>query len=205
LNVEELMITTLPPLPRSKPKPVVKHWLVEEFHEVFSSAKRRSQRPYLVRGVVWEQGEMNPPHAYFVDVVNEVLRNIFQDGYRVRVQSSLVLGLDTDPQPDLAVVRGSAMDYRYVHPTTAELVVEISDTTIFEDQTTKAELYAAAGIAEYWIVDINENRLLVMRDPQAIEAGGNSYRSIQELRAGATVSPLAVPEVVIAVTELLNG
>jgi Uma2 family endonuclease len=197
------MVTTLPQPNRAKAKPAQKYWSVEEFHEVFSSAKRRSQRPYLVRGVVWEQGEMNPPHAYFVDVVNEVLRSIFQDGYRVRVQSSLVLGLDTDPQPDIAIVRGSALDFRFVHPTTAELVVEISDTTIFEDQTTKAELYAAAGIPEYWIVDINDNRLLVMRDPLVIEAGGCSYRSVQELRAGATVNPLAAPEVVIAVGDLL--
>ncbi len=197
------MIVTLPPPPRSKAKPVQKHWLVDEFHEVFSSAKLRSQRPYLVRGVVWEQGEINPPHAFYLDIANEVLRKVFTEGYRVRVQSALVLSQETDPEPDIAIVRGNVMDFRFVHPITAELVVEVSDTTIFEDQTTKAVLYAAAGIAEYWIVDINDNRLLVMRDPQVIEAGGSAYRSVQELRAGSTINPLAAPDVTIAVADLL--
>jgi len=191
-----------PPVQKQSP-PVPKHWSVEDFHDVFSSSKLKSRRPYLIRGVVWEQGEMNPPHAFYVDVVNELLRRVFNVGYRVRVQSPLLLAQDTDPEPDIAVVRGTAMDYRFAHPTTAELIVEVSDTSIFEDQTTKAELYAAAGIPEYWIVDINENRLLVMRDPQVIEAGGSAYRSVQELRAGQSISPLAAPDVCIAVAELL--
>jgi Uma2 family endonuclease len=197
------MPTLVTPSWLNQPFPREKQWLVDEFHEVFSSAKLRSQRPYLVRGVVWEQGEMNPPHAVGMSLAERALRVLESTTRFIRTQQPLVLGLDTDPEPDLALVSGSLRDYVRKHPKTAELVVEISDTTIFEDQTTKAELYAAAGISEYWIVDINDSRLLVMRDPQVIEAGGSAYRSVQELRAGATVSPLAAPEVTITVAELL--
>ena len=89
------------------------------------------------------------------------------------------------------------------HPTTASLVVEIADTTLTLDMTEKAELYATAGIADYWIVDLNARRLLVLRDPAPIAAGGFAYRTQRVLGPADAVAPLAAPDATVRVADLL--
>ncbi len=117
---------------------------------------------------------------------------------------SLALGRSIDPVPDLAVVAGSPRDYLQ-KPTTAVLVIEISDSSLDYDTTTKASLYASAGIADYWVLDLKNRRLLVYRDPIADAAAPFqfNYANIIEASAGAMVSPLALPAGKIAVADLL--
>jgi Uma2 family endonuclease len=177
-------------------------WTVSMFHEVNASGAFAGRRPVLIRGVLLEQGEMNPPHATGVELVTEAVRAAFGPGWRFRVQLPLVLEQSSDPFPDLAVVAGSPRDSAR-HPTTAALVVEVSDTTLTLDLTTKAELYAAAGIADYWVVDLEHRQLLVFRDPAPVAAGGAAYRTHLTLGPDATVSPLAAPAAVVRVADLL--
>jgi Uma2 family endonuclease len=109
----------------------------------------------------------------------------------------LILGQDTDPQPDLAVVPGRPRDYTG-HPTTADLVVEVADTSLDFDTNDKRLLYARAGIREYWVVDINGRRLLVYRDPQVGDCS-----SQQAFGPADAVSPLAAPTAPVRVADLL--
>jgi Uma2 family endonuclease len=102
--------------------------------------------------------------------------------------------------PDLAIVEGQPKNYAKRHPTTAELVVEVSDTTLKLDLGDKAELYAAAGIADYWVIDVSNRYLIVHRDP---DAEAEAYRSVARFGLGDTVAPLAVPDRPIAVADLL--
>jgi Uma2 family endonuclease len=118
------------------------------------------------------------------------------------VQKPLVLSQTTDPEPDVAVVRGTPQGTN-THPTTADLVVELSDTSLHFDTTTKAEWYATAGIPEYWVLDLPNRRLLVFRDPSPIPAGGTAYRTHLALGPADSVSPLAAPGASIAVADLL--
>ena len=156
--------------------PPVRHvWTVAEFHRVNSTGVWAGRRPVLLRGVIWEQGPMNPPHATILALALAELQRLFQAGWYVRVQVPLVLSLDTDPVPDLAVVAGKPLDFLAAHPTAAALVVEVSDTTLAQDLTEKAELYAEAGVADYWVLDINARVLHVLRDPRVIAAGGHRY------------------------------
>ena len=90
-----------------------------------------------------------------------------------------------------------------MHPTSAALVVEVSDTTLGYDLTVKAELYAAAGVAEYWVLDLAMRCLFVFRDPAPVAANGNSYRTHLTVRSGETIATLAVPEKIIEVSALL--
>ena len=140
---------------------------------------------------------MNPPHATAVELAGEVFRILFGKGWRIRSQLPILLGQKTDPQPDFAFLRGSARD-AVEHPTTAELVVEISDTSLKFDTTDKGELYSAAGIPEYWVLDLNGRQLLVFRDPTA-----NGYGTKFTVAADGSVSPLAVPGALIRIAELL--
>ena len=137
-------------------------------------------------------------HAAIVDRAGEVLRGVFGDGCRVRMQCPLAMGDDSEPEPDLAVVPGRALDYVDAHPTTALLVVEVSDDSLRRDRTVKQRLYARHGIPEYWIIALPEERVEVYREPS--DAG---YRTVFMRRAGETLTPLARPAETIAVSDLL--
>ncbi len=193
-------IATPPAFRTFTPRPL--RWTVADFHRVGATGVFDNRRPVLIRGVLLEQGTMNPPHAIAVELTAEVLRTAFGIGWRTRVQLPLVLGLDTDPMPDLAMVAGNPRDSA-THPTTAALVVEVSDTTLALDLTEKAELYATAGIADYWVLDLEGRRLLAFRDPGPIPDGGQAYRTHQTLGPGDSVAPLAAPQAVIRVADLL--
>ena len=137
-------------------------------------------------------------HAALVNQAGEVLRDAFGGGYSVRTQCPLAVGDDSEPEPDLAVVRGRPLDYLAAHPTTAILVVEVSDETLRRDRTVKQRLYARHGLPEYWILAVPDACLEVHREPAA-----TGYRSVTTLRAGDRIAPLARPGVEVAVADLL--
>lgn len=111
------------------------------------------------------------------------------------------------PQTDAAVYRGQLLDYTDHSPAADTLlVVEVADTSLFYDTTTKTELYAEQGIAEYWVADVTEatgKKLLVFRDPAPIPAGGHHYRTTLTRSAGDTVTPVNAPAHVLRVADLL--
>jgi Uma2 family endonuclease len=162
------------------------------------------RRPFLLDGVIWEQGPMDPPHAIALGLVMHTLQMTFGFGWWVRGQSPLHVDEHNDPLPDVAVVPGVPRDYS-AHPVTAALVVEVSDTTLKVDLTEKAERYATAGVAEYWVLDLNSRRLLVLRDPAPLPAGlgATAYRTQLALNPTDSVSPLAAPSATILVSDLL--
>ena len=179
-------------------------WTVDEFHDLYSQPRMESRKLILVEGVILEMPASNPPHDAALLLTNEALRVAFGNGHCVRTQMSLILGQSTDPMPDLAVVPGSPRDYKE-HPRSAKLVVEVSDSTLAYDKREKAGLYAAAGIENYWIVDLVHRQLIVHRDPQgdASQPGGASYRDVKTLPPGQSVAPIAAPQSTIAINDLL--
>lgn len=189
-----LLLPSVRPSP-SGPRPL--RWTCTEFHRFGDMGMFEGRRAMLLDGIILEQGPMNPPHAIALGLVEEALRTAFGNGWWVRQQSPLILGQDTDPQPDLAVVPGKPRDYTD-HPTTAELLVEIADTSLSFDTNEKRLLYARSGIRDYWVVDINGRRLLLYRAPQA-----GDYATQQALGPADFVSPLAMPTARIPVADLL--
>ena len=177
------------------PRPLL--WTCAEFHRFGDMGMFEGRRAMLIDGVILEEGPMKPPHAITLELVEEALRTAFRSGWRIRSQSPLVLGQDLDPEPDFAVIAGTPRGSAG-HPTTADLVVEVSDTSLDFDTNGKRLLYARAGIREYWVVDINGRRLLVYRDPQA-----GDYAVQQTFGPADAVSPLAAPSVTVRVADLL--
>ncbi len=161
----------------------------------------------LIEGEITQKFPMNSPHATALTLAYDALRLIFSVGFAVRPQLPLSVGGLSQPEPDVAVVTGSARDYGNAHPAAdnAVLVVEISDSTLVPDQTTKAGLYARAGIREYWIVNLPERLLEVHREPVPSEAAllGFRYQQAAVLSETNTVAPLAAPTAGIAVADLL--
>jgi Uma2 family endonuclease len=160
------------------------------------------ERLELIAGeVVSKVPPQKSPHATAIRAVEEALRTAFRRGFDVRVQLPLALGPDHEPEPDVCVVRGSFRDYRHEHPTSAVLVVEVSDTTLAFDRF-KAGLYAQAGIPEYWIVNLKDNCLEVQRDPEAAAAEpfGHRYRTVTRVPCDEN---MAVHGTSISVADLL--
>jgi Uma2 family endonuclease len=185
-----------PPAAPAVPRPV--RWTCPEFHLFGDMGVFEGRRAMLIDGVILEEGPMNPPHAITLGLVEEAIRTAFGAGWWLRHQSPLVLSQDLDPFPDLAVVPGRPRDDAG-HPTTADLIVEVADSSLSFDTNQKRLLYARAGIREYWVVDINGRALLVYRDPQA-----GDYATQQALGPADVVSPLAAPATTVRVVDLLT-
>src|SRR5579885_182049 len=189
-------------MPRSKPR--TRRLTRAEFYRMADLGFFRNRRVELINGAIVEMPVMKNPHAVAIALTEDALRKAFGPGFWVRTQMPVALGKWSEPEPDVAVVPGSPRDYSD-HPTTALLVAEISDTTLSYDRNRKARLYARAGIPEYWIVNLVQNQLEVRRDPQPDPANPRRFRYTQTiiLKAGDTIAPLAAPQALVAVADLL--
>jgi Uma2 family endonuclease len=162
------------------------------------------QRAELIEGKVMVLSPQKWAHAAAVDRVAEVLRGALGSGIWVRSQLPLILTPFSDPEPDVSVVAGRREDYTD-HPTTALLIVEVSDTSLAYDRADKASLYARVGIADYWIVNLVDGQLEVHRNPVAAagEVYGFRYADVTTWTTGS-VTPLAAPQVAVSVADLLG-
>jgi Uma2 family endonuclease len=144
-------------------------------------------------------------HATGVGLVEDVLRGGFGSGWVVRGQMPIALDEESEPEPDVAVVPGTRGDYAAAHPSCPILLVEVAESSLADDRGTKATLYARAGIADYWILNLVDRTLEVCRDPvtAAVQSSGWRYRDVRVLQAGASVAPLARPDVLVEVAALL--
>jgi Uma2 family endonuclease len=164
------------------------------------------ERLELIEGEVIEKvTPQESPHATGVRLSDRAMNRIFVEGYDVRTQLPLVFGPRNKPEPDVAVVTGEIRDYSRAHPTTAVLIIEVSDTTLRYDRMTKAGLYARAGIADYWILNLVDRVLEVHREPAAMTDMplGHGYRSVLRYTPSDSIAPLVAPQSLIAVADLL--
>ena len=183
--------------------PQPRRWTKAEYYAMADLGWFRGQRVELVEGDVMVLSPQKFVHYATVDKDTEVLRATFGSGFWVRAQAPIDLGTLSEPEPDVSVVRGSRSDDT-AHPTTAVLLVEVSDTTLSNDRGPKASLYARAGIADYWIVNLVRSQLEIFRDPvpDAAQPFGFGYATRTVLSAADFVSPLAAPQQRVAVADL---
>jgi Uma2 family endonuclease len=161
------------------------------------------ERIELLDGQLVVREPQGSRHVVAVDLIREALQHAFGKGYYVRGHSPVALDDVSEPEPDVAVVHGRLRDYAGAHPASPVLVVEVADSSLGKDRVRKAALYARAGIADYWIVNLNDRVLEVYRDPARTAGGRWKYRSVALLRPRARVSPLAAPRRRVRVADLL--
>lgn len=167
------------------------------------------KRVELIYGEIVEMSPVNWPHHLSVGLVSRALALAFPTGYFVDVQQAFPVPSEpvgSAPQPDVAVIPGTLEDYTD-HPTVAALLVEVANATLFYDTTTKAELYATAGVAEYWVLDIEHRQLIVFRDPHPLplptDLAATAYCTRLTFAPTERVSPLAAPDASVLVGDLL--
>jgi Uma2 family endonuclease len=137
---------------------------VAQYHQ-FPEFNENGRRTELIRGVVIEKMPKSPLRASIAKLLYDSLHATVPAGYSVRQDQPLTFR-DSEPEPDIAIVRGSVQDYRLSHPSTATLVIEIAISSASLDRE-KASLYAEAGVEEYWILFPVEKTAEVHRRPQS--------------------------------------
>lgn len=186
------------------PRPI--RWTTEEYWKLAEAGVFSGRRVELIGGEIVEMSPANNPHVAGVALALNALQAALRSGYWPRIQATLDLSPNGCPDPDVAVVPGAPRDYvGRPTPTSAVLVIEVADTTLRYDRGDKMSLYAAAGIADYWVVNIPDQQLEVYRRPvaDATQPFGFRYDEVTVLRAGDNVSPLAAPAASVPVADLI--
>jgi Uma2 family endonuclease len=177
-----------------------RHWTADDCEKLETLGILEAGTYELLEGEVVEKGGQNVPHAIANGKTFLALTLVFGADY-VMLPVSLVVDPENRPEPDVIVTRRKTQDYLISgNPTASEvrLIIEISDSTLWRDRNTKAQLYNTANMPDYWVLDINNRRLYVYRQPSS-----DGYADVQEYDETQTVAPLAAQHQPIAVADLL--
>lgn len=158
------------------------------------------ERTELIKGEIVTMTPIGPGHAWSVREGNTVMHDRLSLFAIVQCQCPIQLPNDSEPNPDIAVLRLVPDRYRGRHPQAADvlLLTEVSDSTLLYDRQDKLPLYAAAAIPEVWIVNLKDRQVEVYRDPNP-----TGYRQQQVFTGTAPFAPLAFPTVYFRPDELL--
>ncbi|GAB4459816.1 MAG: Uma2 family endonuclease [Armatimonadaceae bacterium] len=183
-------------------EPRLRRWSVAEFRKMSDAGIWGSEEHLeLIGGQIVQKMPPSPPHSVCVDLTRLVLSRVFagMDMY-LRTENPIALPGDYHSEPDIAVVIGNPRRYadQFPEPEEIFLLVEVAGTALEYDREVKGEVYAAAGIPEYWIINLRERQVEVFRRPAA-GAWSESFL----VSAEGSLSPLAAPEAMIPVVEIL--
>ena len=159
-----------------------KRFTIDEYHRLISLGfLTEGPRIELIRGELIQMTAKGTPHTFSTTRLCRQLDRLLGDRAVVRCQEPIILPSDSEPEPDTVIARGDETNYLAHHPYPQDilLVVEISDSTLTYDQTTKLKLYAEAGIYDYWIVNLNARQLERYNQPYQNAQGEFNYLSKQ--------------------------
>ena len=187
-------------------EPTTRKWTREEYYQMGDLGFFQDQRVELIDGEIIEMAPQKDMHAAAVGLVRAAVEPLFRSGFWIREQLPMNMGPTSEPEPDISVVPGGPRDYVGTgHPRTAALLVEVSETTLRFDRRRKGSLYAAAGIQDYWIVNLIDRHVEIHRQPiaDASQPHGFRYADVVPLKPGQSMSPLAAAGQQVAVNDLL--
>ncbi len=178
------------------------HWTVEAFNIACDAGAFGPQkRLELIQGRIVEIMGQGSRHSTLASVIADMLREAAGKRFAVREEKPVQIAADSQPIPDVLVLKGRQADYNDHQPRPEEvvLIVEVSVTTVEYDLGKKAEQYAQAGISEYWVIVETDNVIIRHRQPSP-----EGYQEITRLEGTDALSLLAIPEVVWLVDTLLG-
>ena len=173
-------------------------WSIEDYHKMIASGIFGDRRLELLEGEIVEMSPESPLHYYRAQSNVDYLQLLLKDKAHVRFNGPITL-LDSEPEPDLAIVQTPKERYFNHHPHQEEIfwLIEVSQSTLAYDLNDKKRTYARNKIEEYWVIDLNNPQLYVFRNPLA-----EDYQFKSILTEGILTS-LAFPDVKIAINQLL--
>ncbi len=139
---------------------------VEDYHKMIDSGLLNYRHVELINGLILEMSPEGTEHTYIGETLADYLRRLTQEMSWVREARAITLS-QSEPEPDIAIVRLPHSLYRSHHPYPEDiyLLIEISHTTLKFDTSQKRDIYAAANIPDYWVVDIKNKQLIVYLSP----------------------------------------
>ncbi|MGI0491198.1 Uma2 family endonuclease [Alkalinema pantanalense CENA528] len=174
-------------------------WSIDDYHRMIDAGILHDRRVELLAGDIVEMTPEKPIHYNTANLSADYLRELLRDRAYVRFNGPITLAT-SEPEPDIAIVQRPGTQYndRHPHPDDIFWLIEVANSSLQTDLTLKAALYAQAAIPEYWVIDLADRQLHLLRQPQ-----GDRYQQQTILTAG-TVIPLAFPDITVEVDRLLN-
>ena len=179
-----------------------RRFTLDEYHRMGRAGVfHEDDRVELLDGRIVEMTPIGPGHAGCIGALTGLLARLVGDRAVVWVQNPIDLSERAEPQPDLALLAPRADAYRSAHPRPTDilLVIEVADSSLEYDRDVKLPLYAAAGVAEIWLVNLPGDSVAVYRDP-----GPRGFTTLHTARRGDTLTALRFPGVVLRVDDILG-
>jgi Uma2 family endonuclease len=183
-----------------------RRWTRAEYDRLIELGFFQPNEPIeLIGGQLMVAEPQGAAHYTAIQRTARALEAAFGSGWVVRTQGPIRLDDESEPEPDVAVVSGTAEDYRNEHPARPVLTVEIAESSLGSDRERKGSLYARAGLQDYWVVNLAANLVEVYREPavDSLGAFGWSYARREIFGSAAQLSPLAAPNGRVRVADLL--
>jgi Uma2 family endonuclease len=182
------------PVPPEKVRPLRR----EEYDRLVGLGMLRGEHVELLYGRLVRMSPQGEPHVFSVTRLNRLLVRALGDRADVRVQAPFGASDVSEPEPDIAIV--PAGDYLDEHPRRAFLLIEVADSSLQDDRRIKGPLYAAAGVPEYWIVDVAGRAVEVHRDPH-----GQGYATVERHGVEATLAVPGFEDIRVPVADIVPG
>lgn len=175
-------------------------WTIERYHRAIEAGIFDDQPIELLRGDLIVMPPEREPHAYYNTEAADYLRTLLGERAKIRDAKPVTLPNNSEPAPDVAIVKPLGEVYLEHHPYPEDIfwIIEFSNATLNKDLGEKKDIYAEAGITEYWVVNLKYKRLQVFRDLK-----NGQYKTELTLTIG-TIAPLTFPDVSVQVERLIG-
>lgn len=174
-------------------------WSISDYHQMVGAGILKNRQVELLAGEIIEMAPETPLHYNIAKRDSRYLETLLQGKADVRFNGPITLA-DSEPEPDIAIVRlpESTYDSRHPYPEDIYWVVEVANTSLQKDLTLKATIYASAEISEYWVLDLMAQQLRVFRNPSE-----KAYQT-ETIHQAGTLTPIAFPEISVSISKLLS-
>ncbi len=175
-------------------------WNLDDYHQMIESGLLDDRSLELINGEIIQMSPEGIAHSFYCRGTAKYLRMILGDRAEISEAHPIMIPNDSEPEPDIAILRTPDTLYQSRHPLPADVfwLIEIANTTLAKDLGVKKDLYAQAGIPEYWVMNLQTSELVIFRDLIVAE-----YRSEVRLSNG-TISPLSFPDIFVDVSRLFR-
>ena len=180
---------------------MLRKFTVAEYYRMAEAGiLKPDERVELIEGEIVVMPPIGPEHADNVDEYNEVFAQYARGRFRIRIQNPVRLNDHSEPEPDVALLRRRPEGYRTAHPTPADvlLIIEVAHSSLEYDRNVKAHIYGRSGVAETWVKNLPEDCIERFTEP-----GPDGYARHTVHRRGETLTPVALPDLELAVSDLL--
>ncbi len=173
-------------------------WSIDEWHKLVNSGVLEGKPVELLEGDIIEMSPEGIEHSYTNQSVSDYLKDLLKGDAQIRDSHPITLD-NSEPEPDIAIVRLPETIYRNHHPYSQDIywLIEVSNKTLKKDLEEKIITYARNGIPEYWVIDLKNKKLIVHTEPH-----NSRYSQIREFKSG-TITSQAFPKIKIDLEKLL--